>query len=171
MPMGKSFTTWAGSVIPYDVPAYLLTDVAPPDLAAVALHQLRLIGLDEVRGFAAWDHLADWADTEFPRVATPQLSVGELHSAAGTARVLDVRNAVEWREGHIPGATHIPLAQLRQRVGELDSSRPVVVHCQSGGRSAVAASVLEAAGFGSVTNLTGGYAGWRKAGLSVETGP
>ncbi len=169
VPMGKSFTTWAGSVVPYDVPIYLLSDVAGPGLAA-ALHHLRLIGLDEVRGFAIWDELADWADAEFPLVGTTQMSVDQLQSGAGAARILDVRNAVEWREGHIPGATHISLAELRQRVGELDPNQPVIVHCQSGGRSAVAVSVLEAAGFGSVANLSGGYAGWRKAGLAVETG-
>ena len=170
VPLGKSFATWAGSVVPYGVPLYVVTDIAPPDLPDAALRQLSLIGFDEVRGWAAWDALADWSDPDFPRAGTRQMSVEELKQSRGDAQVLDVRNAVEWRDGHLAGATHIPLAELRARMGELDPTRPVVVHCQGGGRSAVAASVLEAGGIKEVSNLTGGYAGWRKAGFPVEGG-
>lgn len=170
IPLGKSFATWVGSVVPYNLPTYVITDVSPPGLPETALRQLSLIGVDEVRGWASWDALADWSDVDFPIVATPQTTAEELGASGDAGQVLDVRNAVEWRAGHIRGATHIPLAELRQRIGELDARRPVIVHCQSGGRSAVAASVLEAAGIPSVTNLAGGYAGWRNAGLPVEVG-
>ncbi|HUR92033.1 MAG TPA: rhodanese-like domain-containing protein [Gemmatimonadaceae bacterium] len=168
VPLGKSFTTWAGSVVPYDAPLYVLTDIAPPDLAGAALRQMSLIGLDEIRGWTTWEALADWNDPNFPLIATPQMSVEELMQSAASAQVLDVRNAVEWRDGHLDGATHIPLADLRRRMSELDPARPVVVHCQGGGRSAVAASLLQSGGMTSVTNLTGGYAAWRKAGFPVE---
>ena len=170
VPLGKSFATWVGSVVPYDLPTYIIADVAPPTLAETALKQLSLIGVDEVRGWIRWDVLADWRDDEFPLTATPQMVAAELAAARDDVRILDVRNTVEWNAGHIAGAKHIPLAELRQRMTELDTDRPIVVHCQGGGRSAVAASVLEASGIPAVSNLTGGYAGWRRAGLPVQSG-
>ena len=70
--------------------------------------------------------------------------------------VLDVREPDEVAEGTIPGALHIPLGELQERVGELDPGVPVAVLCRSGGRSAMAAEFLDASGFGQVTNLAGG---------------
>lgn len=85
-------------------------------------------------------------------------------------RLYDDCNRVEGRAGHIPGATQIPLAELSGPIAELDSSRPIAVYCQSGSRSAVAASVLESHGFTSVWKLAPGCAVWSEAGLKVRTG-
>lgn len=74
--------------------------------------------------------------------------------AAG-ASIVDVRTPEEFRQGSYPGAVNIPLQVLRQRLGEIDRSRPVVVFCASGGRSAVAAQVLTAAGYTDVSNAGG----------------
>ena len=65
----------------------------------------------------------------------------------GGATLLDVRTDREFSSGHLDGARHIPLAQLRGRIGELPRDRPVVVDCLSGERSASAAGVLRDAGF------------------------
>jgi rhodanese-related sulfurtransferase len=64
---------------------------------------------------------------------------------------------------------HIPLGRLEERLGELDPARPIVLHCQGGGRSAIAASLLEARGFTKLANLTGGYAACVAAGLPTIT--
>lgn len=74
--------------------------------------------------------------------------------AAG-ASIVDVRTPEEFRQGAYPGAVNIPVQVLRQRVGEIDRSRPVVVYCASGGRSAVAAQLLTAAGYADVSNAGG----------------
>lgn len=74
--------------------------------------------------------------------------------AAG-ASIVDVRTPEEFRQGAFPGAVNIPLQVLRQRLGEIDRSRPVVVYCASGGRSAVAAQLLGAAGYADVSNAGG----------------
>jgi hydroxyacylglutathione hydrolase len=79
-----------------------------------------------------------------------------------------VRERSEWDAGHIPGAEHVPLGHLVERLGELARDRPLVVHCQSGGRSSVAASLLRAYGFRNVINLADGFSGWRRNGLPVE---
>ncbi|HUZ82975.1 MAG TPA: rhodanese-like domain-containing protein, partial [Gaiellaceae bacterium] len=73
----------------------------------------------------------------------------------GDAVLLDVREPDEWRAGHAPGALHIPLSELGQRVGELPDATRIVAVCRSGGRSARATESLRRAGL-QVDNLDGG---------------
>ena len=86
------------------------------------------------------------------------------------AFVLDVRQASEWVDGHVPGATLIPLDQLPARVGEVPRDRPVVVICRSGNRSAAGRDILLGAGFAAVTSVEGGIRAWESAGLPIKTG-
>ena len=86
---------------------------------------------------------------------------------SGEALLLDVREHGEWRAGHAPGATHIPLGELEQRIGELPQGGRIVAVCRSGNRSARATESLRRAGL-QVENLDGGMNGWRKAGLPLE---
>ena len=85
-------------------------------------------------------------------------------------RVLDVREDVEWRHGHIEGATHIPLAQIPARLDEVSDEQTLVV-CKVGGRSAQAVAYLQAKGR-NVVNLEGGMVDWSAAGRPMvsETG-
>ncbi len=86
------------------------------------------------------------------------------------ALILDVREDKEFAAGHIPKARHIPLGQLDKRLKELDKfkSRPVLVNCRSGQRSARACGILKKAGFETVYNLAGGITAWERANLPVE---
>jgi rhodanese-related sulfurtransferase len=93
-------------------------------------------------------------------------AVGEVLSAG--ALLLDVREPEEWDAGHAPGAHHVPLGQLPDRMGELDPARRVVVICRSGNRSALATEWLATAGF-DAANLVGGMQEWAHFGLPVET--
>ena len=77
--------------------------------------------------------------------------------------LLDVREPDERQAGHIAGSQHIPLGQLRDRIGELDPDLPVVTYCAGGYRSSIAASLLRASGFADVSDLIGGYQAWRAA--------
>src|SRR5205085_980924 len=81
--------------------------------------------------------------------------------------LVDVRKQSEWDEGHIAGAIHIPLGDVAARAAEIPADRPVVLHCEGGGRSAIAASVLRKMGRHDVMNLQGGISAWKKAGLPV----
>ena len=85
------------------------------------------------------------------------------------ALVLDVREDKEYAAGHIPKARHIPLGQLAGRLHELDKfkSKPVLVACRSGQRSARACGMLKKAGFETVYNLAGGIMAWERANLPV----
>lgn len=86
---------------------------------------------------------------------------------AGEALALDVREDDEWAAGRVPGALHIPLGELVGRVDELDATRPLVVVCRSGARSAQAAAYLGAFGF-AAENLAGGLEAWDAAGLPLD---
>lgn len=101
------------------------------------------------------------------RRATP-LQVTQLINRGKTV-VLDVRNADEFSGGHLRDAKNIPLADLANRISELDKSknRTIVVVCQAGARSDKAVRQLAAAGFEDVWSLDGGVSAWQAAGLPV----
>jgi sulfur-carrier protein adenylyltransferase/sulfurtransferase len=89
---------------------------------------------------------------------------------SGEPFVLDVREQDEWDEGHVPGALHIPRGNLESRVerAEPDHSRPIVVYCAAGNRSAFAAKTLEELGYEDVVSLAGGFTDWKRNGFPVE---
>jgi hydroxyacylglutathione hydrolase len=126
-----------------------------------------------VRGYAGLDALSDWEALRGALQRTAQIGAEALSKGvvAGAAHVLDVRSRAEWESGHIPNATHIPLGELSSQLERLSPDRPLIVHCQGGARSAIAASILQARGFGDVTNLPGGFNEWRSAGHPVVHEP
>jgi rhodanese-related sulfurtransferase len=84
-------------------------------------------------------------------------------------QVLDVRERAEWEEGHIPGAVHVPYHDVGAIPDDLDPARPIAVLCESGQRSAVAASQLQRAGARDVIHVTGGGVGtWAARGGAIE---
>jgi adenylyltransferase/sulfurtransferase len=100
---------------------------------------------------------------EAPAAKEGQMDVTELKAKIDRGdrfTLVDVREPHEYRIGRIPGSILIPLGELSKRVGELDGAAEVVVHCKSGGRSAKAVEFLKKAGFGNVSNLTGGILAW-----------
>jgi hydroxyacylglutathione hydrolase len=103
----------------------------------------------------------------------PQRTVSAVAAdlAAGSVQVVDVRGATEYAAGHLKGVPNIPLGYLTEHLAELPTSTPLVLHCQGGGRSAIAASVLSARGFTNVINMSGGYAAWVAEQLPVEREP
>ncbi|MFH9347638.1 rhodanese-like domain-containing protein [Kitasatospora sp. NPDC017646] len=89
---------------------------------------------------------------------------------AGTAVLLDVREAAEFSAGHAPGALHLPLIALAAGVElpPVATGRTVLAICRSGNRSRRAAELLAARGV-EVLNVTGGMGGWAQAGLPITT--
>jgi rhodanese-related sulfurtransferase len=83
------------------------------------------------------------------------------------AQLIDVRAEHEWEMGRISGATHLPLAELSERVGEIDRDRPVVLYCRGGNRSTMATEALVAEGF-DARKLSEGIVGWAEEGLALE---
>jgi len=86
------------------------------------------------------------------------------------AVIIDVREDSEWKENHIPGAIHIPLAQLSTRLAELEPYKngKIITQCKSGRRSAKAYETLKSSGFNNALNLSGGLDAWKKEGLLLQ---
>ena len=82
--------------------------------------------------------------------------------------VVDVREAWEFAQGHVPGARLISLGELAGRVGELDTTTPVALICATGSRSQSAAALLGQKGFETVYNVLGGTMRWVQNGLPLE---
>jgi hydroxyacylglutathione hydrolase len=173
IPYNGSFTTWAGWLLPFDRDVYLLLDDAQDrqqDRQVDAMvRDLAMIGLDRVAGWFGGAVVTEWATGDRVLAAIPQIDAATLDARlrAGEVTVIDVRGQSEWEAGHLPGVANVPVGYLVERLRELPRDRPIVVHCQGGGRSAIAASVLQAEGVTNVMNLTGGFAGWQGAGLPV----
>ena len=107
------------------------------------------------------------------REKTEQASVEEVHGALESGEdvtVIDVREPDEWEAGHIPGARLIPRGILEYRATkELPGrDRRIVVHCNAGGRGALAAKTLEEMGYTNVANLEGGLNAWRERSYETE---
>jgi len=172
IPLDTGFTTWAGWLLPFDRDVHLLVDAtACAHCVDAAVRDLAMIGLDRVAGVLGLDALNEWTRDGAELTTVQQTTPAEVARMLGSddTIVVDVRGRVEWEAGHLPGVRNIPVGLLAERIDELRGSRRVVVHCQAGARSAIAASVLEAHGLTNVLNMSGGYVAWQHAGLQVQT--
>ncbi|MGH9273731.1 MAG: MBL fold metallo-hydrolase, partial [Acidimicrobiales bacterium] len=142
--IGDSFVTYLGWTIRWGTPVTLLGDTA--DDVAEAQRQLVRIGIDRPAG-AATGGLDTWAaggDLRSYRSATFAELADEEEGS--DVVVLDVRRGDEWEAGHLEGALHVPLDELDDRIDEVPDDRPVWVHCASGFRASIAASLVDRAG-------------------------
>jgi len=99
-----------------------------------------------------------------------EVSVDEARKlSAGGAVVVDVREADEWSQGHVPGAVFIPRGFLEQRIEEKvpDKAQEVVVYCAGGTRSAFGARTLRDLDYANVTSMRGGFGQWKEAGFPI----
>jgi hydroxyacylglutathione hydrolase len=168
IPLTRAFAGYAGWVLPYDRDLYLLSGGTDDAAVRLATRELAMIGLDRVAGWFGPEALASSAE-HGEVVASRQVVPSDVAARmqAG-AVVVDVRGLSEWRTGHIAGARHIPLGRLVSQMADRPRSQSLVLVCETGSRSAIGASLLTAAGFTDVTNLTGGVVAWRNAGLPLE---
>ncbi len=158
IPYNKSFTNWAGWLIPYDRDFALIVDERTN--AGDVARDLALIGLDRMQGYFGGDVVKSLGDAE----QTTSIKTAEMVELANSdnAVVIDVRNTSERQAGHVPGTIHIPLGELAERADELPRDKPIAVHCQGGGRAAIGTSVLQSLGFEQVLHVRGGYTEWAK---------
>lgn len=171
IPLNASFVTWAGWLIPAENDVYLIMGDETSSALTDAVRSLALIGVDSVEGYFG-ERAIERAGIHTGALKTVDqispIDLSRLHSREVV--VVDVRGATEWATGHLEHAVHIPLGHLVDRSNELPRDKTVVTQCQSGGRSSIAASVLQRKGFSHVRNLSGGLAGWRAAGLPIAGG-
>lgn len=154
LPLIKAFTTWAGWLLPYEAPISVLAGSA--QAAEEARRALASIGLDRVRGWIDTAGMESREDVTTGRHGRID-DAAELLRAG--RRVIDLREPNEWQTGHVAGAEHHPLGMVMDTLAEVDHDTPLAIHCQSGIRSGIAASVLERMGFTDVIDLADGYGG------------
>ncbi len=166
VPLGGQYATWAGTLLDRDRPIVL---VAPRGRETEAAVRLGRIGFDNVAGYLAGGMEAidkrDDLTRRTPRITAQALA--ELLATPTPPVVVDVRTDAERSQGRIPGSLHIPLQHLATRAAEIPGRRQVVVHCASGYRSSIAASLLERCGVLRVADLVGGMAAWTTSNLPV----
>lgn len=170
IPLGKSFLNWVGALAPEDSEVHLIVDTESDEAVKQILADLCKIGMTNIAAYFGSDVLQEWKTRRGALEKVAQLEIAGFRDGASTneAQVIDVRSPDEWSHGHLPGARHIPLAALPDRLDEIDPSRPVVLHCRGGGRSAIASSLLMSRGLTNVANLKGGYDAWVAQGLPTE---
>lgn len=166
-----SFATWCGTVLDRHRPIVI---IAQPGREAEAAMRLGRIGFDQVDGYldGGMRALETRPDLirESERITAVELAA-ELASPLQRPIVLDVRTVREHEERRIEGSVNMPLNHLAERTAELPRDRRMVIHCAGGYRSAIAASMLEAAGFAQIADLAGGMAAWDAAKLPAVAAP
>ncbi|WP_313492129.1 MBL fold metallo-hydrolase [Sphingobacterium multivorum] len=134
----KTFNTWAGWILNYTDPFILI--VAESQLDDIARKLMR-IGLDQVAGYTTPDTIPHLGiELEHQQL----IGFEEMNSVLGRSdiQILDVRNSSEFAEGHLPHATHIFVGTIADNLHKIDQNKQPYLHCQSGDRATIAASIL-----------------------------
>jgi hydroxyacylglutathione hydrolase len=176
--LSGKYATWAGSLLDHERPIVVIAEEGDGP-AAEAVMRLGRIGFDNVAGYLDGG-MAAFADRDdlverTARVTAPALAewlAGSRPEFGAAPVVIDVRSDAERAGGHVAGSIGIPLSHLEERAREIPAGRPLVVHCEGGYRSAIAASLLQKLGREGVHDLVGGIKAWIAARLPVDaSGP
>jgi hydroxyacylglutathione hydrolase len=159
-------SVWAGDLLDPEQPIVLVLEEDFELSRIVTL--LWRTGFTRFAGYLVGG-MAAWQNAGLPLKKIPQMTVHELKDEGGTQRI-DVRSPSEWQEGHMPGAKHQYVGDLRDQSPALDRNRPVATYCASGYRASLAASLLQRAGFEDVRNVPGSWKAWTSAGYPIENG-
>ncbi|MEO5589046.1 MAG: MBL fold metallo-hydrolase [Gemmatimonadaceae bacterium] len=167
LPRNKSFLNWAGALLPYDADLTFIGDSSEDQRKSLA-SDLSLIGIERIAGVFPDDFLRDLEKFNVELTTSEKISTADAR-ADENASIIDVRGRSEFAAGHIPVAVNIPLVELQNRIAEIPAGK-VIVHCQGGSRSAIAASILQRRGRNDVLDMAGGFSEWERAGLGSERG-
>ncbi|MDQ2960453.1 MAG: rhodanese-like domain-containing protein, partial [Candidatus Dormibacteraeota bacterium] len=167
VPLHGPFSPWVGWVV--DIDATVVLVAASEEDAEEATRQLLRIGFTSVGRWMAFD---DWRAQRRPARCVERHTMADLAERildGDTITVVDVRQEREWAGGHLPGAEHALPDAITALAPTLDRDAPVAVHCASGHRSALAASLLLRAGVDNVWHLTDGVEAWQELGYPLVT--
>ncbi len=153
-----TFAPWVGALIP-DLMQPILV-VAPEGREEETVKRLARVGYDNTIGFLkggfdAWQKSNKEVDT----IDTIDLDkFVSIYGADNEINILDVRKPGEWSSEHIDGAQHFALDYINKNMSEIAKNKSYYLHCRSGFRSTIAASILKARGFEKLVNVHGAYA-------------
>lgn len=150
----NSLSTWAGWFLNYQEQFIL---VAKADEMEEITRKLMRIGLDNIYGFVS-DVAA--LGMELQTADVIDLATFKTYLGKDNVQIIDVRGLTEFNDGHIAGAEHIFVGTLQENLDKISKEKQVVIHCQSGDRSAIAYAVLRRNGFDTIKNYSGGMKEW-----------
>lgn len=153
---GKSFATFVGSLVNYNQQIVL---IAEENKIEDLTRKLMRIGMDNIYGYSS-----DVNNQSLKLQTSNVIDIKEFKTNLDKKDIqfVDVRTENEYKNGHIKGVKNIPLNQLEQNLNKIDKNTPVVIHCQSGVRAAMAYSILRKNGFENVINYSGGINDWKE---------
>ncbi len=152
------FAEWAGSLLPFDVPLLLVSD---PGKEKESIIRLARVGLDQVQGYLEGSYAA-WKNSGEATDMIIDVEADELMMDVPFDKnlvVVDVRKPVEFAEGHFAEAINIPLNEMTDpaSMANIEDRHNLYVHCASGYRSIIAASLLKRQGIHNLRNVAGGW--------------
>ena len=164
------YATWCGTVLDHAHPIVVIAETGGEEEAVMRLGR---IGFDNVAGYlkGGMDALNDRPELVAKIERITAVALSERMATPEAPTIVDVRSEKEWNTKRITGSVNIPLNHLRERAAEIPNDHQVVVHCEGGYRSAIAASILAQAGRPDVFDMVGGYNAWAASKLPVEASP
>jgi glyoxylase-like metal-dependent hydrolase (beta-lactamase superfamily II)/rhodanese-related sulfurtransferase len=163
-----SLANWVGMTVEPDADILLVVDTRDDyERMRVELHR---IGYDNILGYLSGGIQA-WVYSGRPVDSLAIDSAQVLQNVQDEGKeisLIDVRTPVEWENGRIPGARHIPLADILDGKFDLDEDTHHLLYCAAGYRANIAASYLQKHGYWDVRSLAGGYIAWSRAGFKTE---
>ena len=152
------FAEWSGSLLPFDKPILLISEIGKQEESLVRLAR---VGFENVEGylkggFETWQKAGEKIDLII-NVDADELAMDIPFDDRLT--VLDVRKFNEFANGHVKDAVNLPLEEMTDvaQIAQLEEDQNIYVHCQSGYRSVIAASLLKKQGYHNLRNISGGW--------------
>jgi len=168
--LSGSYATWCGTLLDPQRPIVL---IAEPGRETEAATRLGRIAFDTVAGYLGGGMQSLGAESALVE-RIERITAGSLVErlrAPDPPMLIDVRAPGEWAERRIDVAVNLPLSRFPEQLATLDRARSIVVHCASGYRSAIAASLLQREGFTDVADLVGGMPAWESATRAGDAPP
>ena len=150
----NSFATWCGWLLNYQEQFILIADDAQiEDLS----RKLMRVGLDNVYGY-----ISDVASVGLVLSKAANIGIDEFisHVDKDEVQIIDVRGLNEYEAGHVPGAEHVFVGTIQDNLDRIDRTKPAIIYCQAGDRSAIAYSLLVRNGYTNIQNFSGGMKEW-----------
>ncbi len=164
------FAEWAGSLLSFDKPIILVTE---PGKEKESVVRLARVGFASIAGYLdggydAWKKSGELSDLII-NIEADELAMDMKFD--DKLILIDVRRETEYADGHVAEAVNIPLNDLSDpgSMANIEETDNVYIHCASGYRSVIAASLLKRQGFHNVRNVTGGFEKIREQkGIEIE---
>ncbi len=160
-----SFASWIGTLIT-DINQKIIF-IAPRGREEEVVTRLARVGYDNSVGFLKGG-LRSWKAAGFKTAKIGSLSAAEFAEKKGKKNLVDVRKESEYLSEHVIGAENVPLNELPNNIAKFSPTKNYTVHCASGYRSLIAASILHSKGIKKVTDIRGGFKALKRTKVKVS---